>query len=100
MPKVWNPEPKDVKQYMYFIEWTPESLRETRRRLGLTQEDIAEVMGLTKSAISCLERRISNNVWAIQLYGIILERYIAGTQGYIPAFRKIGESTFLKEGDA
>lgn len=96
MPKIWNPEAekKYVKQHMHFIDWTPESLRETRKKFKLTQKDIAEVVGLTPVSISAIERGDTTSPWAVQLYGIILERYYAGIHGYLPAFRKVGESEF------
>lgn len=98
MPKQWNPEAdeKNVSQYMYFINWTPETLRETRKKLKLTLKDIAKVMDVTPVTIGCLERGDTTNPWSLHLYGIILERYYAGIHGYVPAFRKVGESDFME----
>lgn len=98
MPKQWNPEAdeKNVSQYMHFIDWTPKTLRETRKKFKLTQKDIADVVGLTPVAISAIENGRTTSPWTVQLYGIILERYYAGIHGYSPAFRKVGESDFME----
>lgn len=90
-------EPKDLKQYARLQDWTPETLRATRLKLGLTQKEIASVIDCTPNAISFLENGRSTSPWAIHMYGIILERYWAGIHGYVPAFRKIGENTFMEE---
>ena len=84
----------DLKDYIHFGEWTAKTLRATRKKLKLTQKDIARFMGLTSSAISSIELGVSTNPWAFVTYGIILERYYAYTKGYVPAFRKIGENEF------
>ena len=95
MPK--KRKPKHVAQYMHFGNWDGKSLQETRNKLGLTQKDIADVIGVTPVAICYIETGKSSNPWAIQMYGIVLERYWAGIHGYIPAYRKIGENHFMEE---
>ncbi len=97
--KRFGEEPKDLKQYARLQDWTPETLRATRLKLGLTQKEIASVLDYTPTMISLLENGRSASPWAIHMYGIILERYWAGIHGYIPAFRKIGENKFLEEKD-
>ena len=77
--------------------WTPEKLRETRKDLGIRQKDIAEILGMTCPAISAIETGKTTSPWAIQLYGIILERYYASLMGYVPAYRKLGDSKFVSE---
>ena len=97
MAQIKNPERQNLKMYAALGDWTPDKLRETRIQLGLSQKDIGELVGMTGAAVSFLERGQSANLCAIPLYGIILERYWAGIHGYVPAFRKIGESTFMEE---
>lgn len=46
----WTPHPKPEKPRYYFKEW--------RKKAGLTQEQVAERIGLTPSSISQLENGI------------------------------------------
>ena len=87
----------NLKDYIHFQNWTSESLRNTRKKLKITQQEVADVMGVSKIIISHAENGHSVNPMTITLYGIILERYWAGIHGYIPAFRKIGENKFMEE---
>jgi len=38
--------------------WTPEELREARRKLGLSQTQMAKALGLSASGISAMERSV------------------------------------------
>lgn len=76
--------------------WTPAELRRVRMQLGLTQEDVASIIGMSKVSISRIESGYMTNPWVLQVYGIILERYYAATKGYIPAYRKVGENVFME----
>lgn len=89
-------EEKDVSQYLYFKQWTPDSLREMRKRLKLTQADIAKAMDITAPSISAIENGRTMNPWAIQLYGIILERYQAGILGYRPTYIRTCDNVFME----
>ena len=89
----------DVKKRLHVTEWTAESLKKTRMKLGLKQTDIANVMDITQAAVSSIERGKTTNPWIIQMYGIVLEYYYAISQNYIPAFRKLGENEFMEEKD-
>ena len=80
-------------------EWTPETLKKTRKVLELRQSDIAEALNTTQATISNLERGVNASWGSCQLYGILLERYWAYKNGYIPAYRKVGENVFLTGGD-
>ena len=99
MPRHWNKlnYQSNLKDYIHFQNWTPESLRNTRKKLKITQQEVADVMGVSKVIISHAENGHSVNPMTITLYGIILERYWAGIHGYIPAYRKIGENKFMEE---
>ena len=99
MPYHWNElnYQSNLKEYIHFQDWTPESLRNTRKKLKITQQEVADVMGVSKIVISHAENGHSVNPMTLTLYGIILERYWAGIHGYIPAYRKIGESKFMEE---
>ena len=63
----------------------------------MTQQEVADVLGVSKVVVSHAENGHSVNPIMITLYGIVLERYWAGIHGYIPAFRKIGENKFMEE---
>lgn len=94
---VFPGEIRDIRPDLHLIDWTPESLKATRVKLGLKQEEVANVVGVSKAAVSNLERNYTTNPWALQMYGIILERYYAHLNGYIPAYRKIGENNYAEE---
>ena len=87
---------RDIRPDMHFVTWTPEMLKKKRLELELTQSEVAAVIGVTNVAISSIERGIACNPLAIQLYGIILERYEAAINNYIPGYRKIGTNEFLE----
>lgn len=76
------------------IEWTPEELRSFRLKLGVDQSYIADLFGVSQTTISHLETYKIRNPLATQMYGTILERIYAYMNGYISAYRKIGENTF------
>ena len=80
------------------MEWTPEKLLETRERLGLPRTYIADIFGVSPCTIKNLEFHKIRNPLAVMAYGTVLERYQALKKGYIPAYRKIGKSEFMKEG--
>lgn len=97
MPKKGQIFPvRDLRPVLYFNDWDGLSLGDERVRLGLTQAEVAKIVGVSPNAISAIERGISNNPWAIQCYGIILERYKAYANGYIPAYKKIGTNELMK----
>ena len=99
MPYHWNElnYQSNLKEYIHFQNWTPESLKSTRKILKMTQQEVADVLGVSKVVVSHAENGHSVNPIMITLYGIVLERYWAGIHGYIPAFRKIGENKFMEE---
>ena len=79
------------------VEWTPAELKAFRLKLGLDQRYIADLFGVSQTTISHLETYKIRNPLATQMYGTILERIYAYQLGYIPAYRKIGESEFLSD---
>jgi len=101
MPRHWNElnYQSNLKDYVHFNDWTPDKLRETRKKFKITQKEIAEAMGVGKVMISQIENNYSASPIAIKLYGLVLERYWAGIHGYVPAYRKIGENEFMEESD-
>lgn len=84
-----------VKKILYRSTWTSEKLRDTREQFGISQREIAEILGTSKSVISGIE--LGRNIYGptFMMYGIVLERYIAYTNGYLPAFRKAGTSDYM-----
>ena len=85
-----------LKDQLQLRTWTAEEIKIVRKALDLRQQDIADIVGLSKGSIASLETEHSANPWALIAYGIILERYYAYTKGYVSAFRKIGENEFAE----
>ena len=83
-----------TRKILFQSSWTPERLREMRERLGLSQREVADIMGVTKTVVSGIE--LGRNIYgpAFTNYAMILERYYAYTKGYLPAFRKAGATNY------
>lgn len=81
---------KDIRPHLYFKEYKPEQLQNERIKLNLTQKEVGNAIGVTPVAISAIETGKTSSPWIIQLYGIVLERYKAYCEGYIPTYRKEG----------
>lgn len=79
-----------LEDAMYFIDWTPEALRQTRKNFGLTIVDIAELMHVSKTTIVKIEKNEKPYKPLLILYGLVLERIYAYMNDYVPSFRKLG----------
>lgn len=90
----------DLKRCISICDWSPASMRRTRRQLGLTVEQVANALDVSPPSIRKLESGGGVSASLYKLYGMLLERYYAITKGYIPAYRKIGENKFMSEMDA
>lgn len=77
--------------------WTPESLKKMRKELGMTQEDVGDILGITKAAVGYIERGQTTSPLQVLAYGIVLERVWALHKGYIHAYRKIGTNEFMED---
>ncbi|MBB0244261.1 helix-turn-helix domain-containing protein [Streptomyces alkaliphilus] len=66
-------------------------LAERRKSLGLTQSDVAELMGVTKSRISQIERGEVSTVEAIA-------RYVAALGGRIQISAVFGDGLYILRG--
>lgn len=86
----WTPSRNDLMLF----DWNGESLKRFRMGLGLTLEEVGNLLGVTKVTVRNIEVGQILNPMKIQMYGIVLERYYACIKGYIPAYRKIGTGTF------
>ena len=86
----WVPSRSDLMLF----DWNGESLKRFRMGLGLTLEEVGNLLGVTKVTVRNIEVGQILNPMKIQMYGIVLERYYACLKGYIPAYRKIGTDTF------
>ena len=87
---------RDIRPCLYLSDTKDgKTLKKEREKLGLTQSEVAVAVGVTNVAISHIERGLANNPWALQMYGIILERYKAYQEGYVPAYRKVGTNEFI-----
>ena len=84
-----------VKKIINRSKWTPEKLRDTREQFGISQREIAEILGTSKSVVSGIE--LGRNIYGptFMMYGNVLARYIAYTNGYLLAFRKAGTSDYM-----
>ena len=82
------------KQDVIPIEWTGEKLRDMRRKIGVTLEEVADVLGYSPSGLSWIERGKTMNTLVMLGYGSVLENWYACDKGYIPAYRKIGTNEF------
>lgn len=83
-----------ISRHLYPVRWTKEALKTNRENLGLTQEDVAYMLGVTRCTIKNIELGITKDPLKVFAYGTILERYFALKQGYTPAYRKIGSNSF------
>lgn len=77
---------KEAEPAIGFRNYTPQELKALRQRLELSKEEVGHLIGVTGQTIYNVE--CGKNVapaYAI-LYGLVLERYAAWLDGYIPAF--------------
>ena len=81
------------------IQWTGDDLRKMRLLLGLRQEDIANMIGVSKCTVSHIETGATTHPLTIFGYAVLLERCYASVNGYLPSYRKIGTSNHITEGD-
>ena len=87
---------KTEKKILFGSSWTPEKLRQMREALGLSQSDIGDILGVSKSTVSHLELGYNMAGPTFFAYSVALERYYAWTMGYLPSFRKIGMNEFME----
>lgn len=87
------PELKDL----LIFELDPDKLRAFREEIGVSQRQIAKMIGSTGPTISNIETGETTNLLMIFGYAKILEALYARKKGYIPAFRKVGTSQFIEE---
>lgn len=80
-----------------YIQWTPERLKKMRETLGLSQKQIADLIGVSSKSICHIERGRVTSRMILQGYGSMLERIYAKQCGYVPAYRKIGTTEFKKD---
>lgn len=76
------------------IRWTPDKFKEVREALGLTQKQLGTLLDVSSPTISYLERGKVVSPLILLGYGVVLEHLYAYYSGYVPAYRKVGESTF------
>ena len=81
---------RDLSIFAFPIRWKGNSLRDLRNELKLSQREIADALGVAKSTISNVENERNANPYILTIYGMLLERYYAYENGYLPAYRKIG----------
>ena len=86
---------KLTRRDLFPINLTPYDLKTIRQNLELTQEDIGNIVGVTKAVICNIEGGRMNDPLKLLAYQIILERIMAYNQGYVPAYRKVGTNTYI-----
>ena len=86
----------ELKDLLIF-ELDPNKLRAFREEIGVSQRQIAKMMGSTGPTISSIENGITTNPLMLYGYAKLLEALYARKKGYIPAFRKTGTSQFIEE---
>ena len=64
-------------------EWDAESLKQLRKKCGLTQVDVATFLGITQNAIGAIEQGRTTTYSIVQFYGLILSIY-ANEKGLLP----------------
>ena len=79
-----------LREYLIPIEWTPQKLRKVRKSLGLSCEEVGEVLGYSRQGIWKIEVGQTANPLIILGYGSVLENWIAYKNGFVPAYRKVG----------
>ena len=82
------------KEYLIPIEWTPQKLCKVRTELGLSREEVGEVLGYSRMGIWRIEAGQTANPLIILGYGSVLENWIAYKKGCVPAYRKVGTNEF------
>ena len=66
---------KDISQYVQVPCYTGEELRNKRKLLSLTLEDVARFADCTPGAISNIESGKTSNRWVRIAYSIVLDQY-------------------------
>lgn len=90
---------RELRELISFIKWTPERLKHMRLYLGLSREDVAYALNVSVAAVKKMENQNIGSAALFWLYGELLERSYAASKGYIKAYRKVGENSFISDVD-
>ena len=92
MPKILK---NSTAEFLWkFPNFSPTELYQIRESMGFTISQIQAYTGLHPQTIRRIEAGIPVNKASMNLYQMLMERLYAFKEGYLPAYRKIGESTF------
>lgn len=86
---------KLTRRDLFPINFSPYDMKTIRQDLNLTQEDIGNIVGVSKAVICNIEAGRMNDPLKLLAYQIILERIMAYHQGYVPAYRKVGTNEYI-----
>lgn len=84
----------DLRQALTFPEMNLQETQEFRRRHYISRPDLEKYTGINRETIKRIDRGYSVSTSVLTLYYLSMERLMMLEKGYIPAYRKIGESTF------
>ena len=90
---------RDLKRLITFIDWEPEKLKHMRQYLGLTREEVAYALNVSVASVIKMENSNVGSAALFWLYGELLERCYAASKGYVKAYRKVGENSFISDID-
>ena len=95
MMQIQSIDQSDISKAMHLNPWTPEQLKAARESLGLSQQNIADALGVSNATVCNLENGVQTYPANAILYGIVLERYYAWTQFLEPEYTalRVGRRT-------
>lgn len=83
-----------VETIWRFPKFTPVELYQIRMGSGVTITQAEAYTGLSQQTIRRIEAGHEVNQAHMNFYQLMMERLYALNDGYLPSYRKIGESTF------
>ena len=94
---------RGARSYLKFHQYKPEELKEKREELHISRPEIANLLGISDQSVYNIERGTSGSEASVILYSMILDRYDAYLDGYVPCFmhenriERIHEKEFLEK---
>ena len=78
-----------------FPNFSPVELAQIRQNMGITISEVENYTGIHHQTIQRIESGKGANAALENLYQLAIERLYAYNNGYLPAYRKIGENEFI-----
>lgn len=79
-----------------FPDFTPTELAQIRENMGVSVAQVEAYTGIHHQTIRRIESGKGGHTAMENLYQLAIERLYAYNEGYLPAYRKIGENEFRK----